>query len=216
MKPLLFALLSSLALTTSLTAQSPPPPPPAPPAPAVSATVSPTTSPESETEQAIRRKHKKHFNFTIGDHDLTGGDSADGKHRGDGGDIPEMVVPIVAVVFLSIFGAPVLIVAVILYFGFSRNRMMHRTVRMINRPCAVCCANLLELISLFRTISPRKLFCAPTNTFAVFAAKPNFPPGFTGSPTIAFAKMRAVGRNWSGSTKPNGKASSIRRRSIPV
>ena len=42
-----------------------------------------------------------------------------------------MVVPLVAVVFLTIFGAPVLIVAVIMYFGFSRNRMMHKTVRMM-------------------------------------------------------------------------------------
>jgi len=32
---------------------------------------------------------------------------------------------------MSIFGAPVLIVAVIMYFGFSRNRMMHRTIRMM-------------------------------------------------------------------------------------
>ena len=32
---------------------------------------------------------------------------------------------------MTVFGAPVLIVAVILYFGFSRNRMMHRTIRMM-------------------------------------------------------------------------------------
>jgi hypothetical protein len=31
----------------------------------------------------------------------------------------------------SVFGAPVLIVAVIMYFGFSKNRMMHRTIRMM-------------------------------------------------------------------------------------
>jgi hypothetical protein len=42
-----------------------------------------------------------------------------------------MVLPIVAIVFLTIFATPVLIVAVILYFGFSKNRMMHRTVRMM-------------------------------------------------------------------------------------
>ena len=32
---------------------------------------------------------------------------------------------------MSIFGAPVLIVAVILYFGFSKSRMQHRTIRML-------------------------------------------------------------------------------------
>jgi len=42
-----------------------------------------------------------------------------------------MVVPLVAIVFLTIFGAPVLIVAVILYFGFSKSRMTHRTIRMM-------------------------------------------------------------------------------------
>ena len=43
----------------------------------------------------------------------------------------KMAVPIVAIVFMSIFGAPVLIVAVILYFGFSKSRMQHRTIRML-------------------------------------------------------------------------------------
>ena len=42
-----------------------------------------------------------------------------------------MVIPIVAIVFLTIFGAPVLIVGLILYFSFSRQRALHRTVRMM-------------------------------------------------------------------------------------
>ena len=42
-----------------------------------------------------------------------------------------MVIPIVGIVFLTIFGAPVLIVALILYFSFSRQRALHRTVRMM-------------------------------------------------------------------------------------
>jgi hypothetical protein len=42
-----------------------------------------------------------------------------------------MAIPIVGIVFMSIFGAPVLIVAVILYFGFSKTRMQHRTIRML-------------------------------------------------------------------------------------
>jgi Flp pilus assembly protein TadB len=135
MKSILFVLLSALALATSLTAQ-PPGPSPSATAPAAAAIVSPTTSPESETEQAIRKKHKKHFNLTIGDHDKTADhdksdDSVSSKHRDWDDDIPPMIVPLVGVVFLTIFGAPVLIVAVIMYFGFSKNRMMHRTVRMM-------------------------------------------------------------------------------------
>ena len=100
--------------------------------PATSVTSSPsvTASPESDVEKSIRKKHKKHFNISIGDHDLTGEDAEEKSSGGDHGDhdIPALVVPIVAVVFLSIFGAPVLIVAVILYFGFSKSRMQHRTV----------------------------------------------------------------------------------------
>ena len=74
------------------------------------------------------KKHKKGFHFTIGDSD------EDTDHSGishSPEDIPEMVVPIVAVVMMSVFGAPVLVVGLIMYFGFSRNRMMHKTIRMM-------------------------------------------------------------------------------------
>ena len=42
-----------------------------------------------------------------------------------------IVVPIVAITLLTVFGAPVLIVGLILYFSFSRSRALHRTVRMM-------------------------------------------------------------------------------------
>ena len=42
-----------------------------------------------------------------------------------------MVIPLVGIVFLTIFGAPVLIVGLILYFSFSRQRALHKTVRMM-------------------------------------------------------------------------------------
>jgi hypothetical protein len=125
-----------LALTVHLAAQSPTAAPqaPAPASPTSGAVVSPTVSaapsgsPETDLARSIAKRHKKHFNFTIGDQD------SDAEAKGDGGsndDIPWLVIPIVTVVFLTIFGAPVLIVAVIMYFGFSKNRMMHRTVRMM-------------------------------------------------------------------------------------
>jgi hypothetical protein len=135
MKMLSIILGCSLALTVELLAQSPAasPQPPAPtsPPPGVvispTVTASPSASPESDLERSIAKKHKRHFNFTIGDQDSDTELKGDGSHD----DIPWLVVPIVAVVFLTIFGAPVLIVAVILYFGFSRNRMMHKTIRMM-------------------------------------------------------------------------------------
>jgi hypothetical protein len=46
-------------------------------------------------------------------------------------DIPDFVIPIVAITMFTIFGAPVLIVAFIMYFGFSKSRMQHRTIRML-------------------------------------------------------------------------------------
>jgi len=48
-----------------------------------------------------------------------------------GDEIPSRVIPIVVVTMLTVFGAPVLIVAVIMYFGFSKTRALHRTVRMM-------------------------------------------------------------------------------------
>ena len=98
--------------------------------PAATAAISATSTPASKIEQSIRKKQKKHFGFTIGDHD-TDLDKLDRLDHEKSGDIPEFVIPIVAIVFLTIFGAPVLIVGLILYFSFSRQRALHRTVRMM-------------------------------------------------------------------------------------
>jgi len=115
-----------MALATGLFAQAPTASPttsvPVASVPVATPTVSPASTPESEIERSIRKKQKKHFNFTIDDHDT---DFEKSK------DIPAMVIPLVGIVFLTIFGAPVLIVAVIMYFGFSKNRMMHRTIRLM-------------------------------------------------------------------------------------
>jgi len=126
MKTLFVISICSVALGADIFAQTPGSSP-VTAAPAATVTASPTSTPESDIEQSITKKHKRHFNFTIGDKDL------DAHHgdKGSDGDIPKEVIPLVGIVFLTIFGAPVLIVAVIMYFGFSKNRMMHRTVRMI-------------------------------------------------------------------------------------
>ena len=110
MKTFLIVCICSLGLSAGLLAQSPSPAT-GPSAPAVTATTSPASSPESDLERSIRKHQKKHFNFTIGDDDSTNGDSESKSHHG-GDDIPKMVLPIVAVSMLTIFGAPVLIVAV--------------------------------------------------------------------------------------------------------
>jgi hypothetical protein len=98
--------------------------------PAATAAISPTSTPQSKIEQSIRKKQKKHFGFTINDHD-TDLDKLDRLDHAKSGDIPEFVIPIVAITMLTVFGAPVLIVGLILYFSFSRSRALHRTVRMM-------------------------------------------------------------------------------------
>jgi hypothetical protein len=95
--------------------------------PATSASPSPAA--QSDWQQKMEKKHKKHINFTIDGND--GEESGHISHSSDGEDIPAMVVPIVLISVLGVFGAPVLVVGLIMYFGFSRNRMMHKTIRMM-------------------------------------------------------------------------------------
>ena len=86
----------------------------------------------------------------------------------------------------------------------------------INPACVVYYANLPGPTSLSQTTSLNKPFCAPTRTSAVFAAKRAFPHGFTGSPTIVFEKMHAVGRNLWESMRNISKRNTILRWQILV
>ncbi|HEX4665554.1 MAG TPA: DUF6249 domain-containing protein [Chthoniobacterales bacterium] len=88
-------------------------------APAVAPSASPDT--EEDFDRAIERKIRKHFTV-----DFDGGHSG---HNSD--DVPWIALPIVLIVFLTIFGLPVAIVGTILYFSFSKSRAMHKTVRMM-------------------------------------------------------------------------------------
>ena len=122
--------MCSIVLALTALAQPPPPSPPAPPAaPSASATAAVSVSPGSNLADKLHQKldkklHRKH-GITI-----NGADDTDvGEIKSD--DIPEFVIPIVAITMLTIFGAPVLIVALIMYFGFSKNRALHRTVRIM-------------------------------------------------------------------------------------
>jgi hypothetical protein len=130
MKTLALCICSTVLAVTAMGQPAQPPPPPGP-SPAVSASATTSVSPAQDLadkiHQRIEKKLKGHHGIVIdggkGDEDV------DLKDMGDLGE--RLAVPIVAIVFLTIFGAPVMIVAVIMYFGFSRNRMMHRTIRMM-------------------------------------------------------------------------------------
>jgi Domain of unknown function (DUF6249) len=116
-----------IALAVSAVAQPSPPAPPSAPSPVASASADASVSPSSladKLHQKLDKKLKGHHGITID------GDDVDlNKIKAD--DIPDVVVPIVVVTMMTIFGAPVLIVAFIMYFGFSKSRMQHRTIRML-------------------------------------------------------------------------------------
>ena len=92
----------------------------------------------SETSSLADRIHKK-INAKVGKkrggvHIQVDGDDDEGVNdhtTRSREDIPEMVIPLVGMIMLILFGAPVLAMALLLYFGFSKTRMMHRTVRMM-------------------------------------------------------------------------------------
>jgi hypothetical protein len=84
-------------------------------------TVSPARNATSDDLQSrIEKKVRKHLNV-----------STDNDAFEHGSDVPWIAIPIVTIVFLTIFGTPILIVAVILYFSFSKTRALHRTVRLM-------------------------------------------------------------------------------------
>jgi len=140
-----------LALALNAPAQTPTPPPDATAAPTLSATpgtfatppvaavsttplatvtvapsataaptIAPSASPDTEEDfdKAIEKKIRQKFKISVDGHDVEQ-------------DVPWIAIPIVLIVFLTIFGLPVAVVGIILYFSFSKSRAMHKTVRMM-------------------------------------------------------------------------------------
>jgi hypothetical protein len=95
------------------------------------ATVSATPDREESIESEVARKLKRKFGITI---DTTHGTTHVSRHHSDDssdesdlGDL--MAIPIVAIVFTTLFGAPVMVVAAIMFFSYLKSRSLHRTVR---------------------------------------------------------------------------------------
>jgi hypothetical protein len=151
MKITLVTCLCSAALAVTLFAQDPPaspagntPPdastpvqaaPAAPATPAVAPTAAtPRTSPRGDDlESRIERKAKRGVSITFGDDDEKEGDrDRDDVHvnsKSDDGAL--MAIPIVGIIFSTLFGAPVLVVGLIMFFSYWKARSLHRTVRMM-------------------------------------------------------------------------------------
>ena len=96
-----------------------------------SATVSATSDLEESIESEVARKLKRKFGITIdssrGTTHLSRHHSDDSSDDGDLGGI--IAIPIIAIIFSTLFGAPVLVVAAIMFFSYLKSRSLHRTVR---------------------------------------------------------------------------------------
>ncbi len=140
MKKLILLCICSTALTISVFAQDPTaspvasPAPAATTAPAATAAAASTIASPSDLADRIHQKLEKKFRGKHGQHGIIiGGDHDDvdldnGKSHED---IPAMVIPLVGIVFLTIFGAPVLIVMAIGLFALLLSRSRQRTIRMM-------------------------------------------------------------------------------------
>jgi len=138
MKKLILLCICLVALAISLPGQTPTTSPIASPSvataettttTATTATPTPTTSASpsdlaDRIHQKLEKKLRSKHGFTI--------DTGDKDNDADLRKMREFVaIPIVAIVFLSIFGAPVLIVIMIGIFALLGSRMRQRTIRMM-------------------------------------------------------------------------------------
>lgn len=142
MKTSLLTCLFSIALALNVFGQYPTPPP----SPSASATavasasaganlspsVAPTVTPydDDSIEADVARKLKRKFGITV---TSPSGITVDKRHRNhDDFDIDDgalMAIPIIGIIFTTLFGAPVLVVAAIMFFSYLKSRSLHRTVR---------------------------------------------------------------------------------------
>ena len=141
MNKLILLLICSIALAGSLFAQAPTESPIASPTAATSAastatptfttTAAPSPTASSDLSDLADKIHRKLEKKLGGKHGIV----IDTGDKDEDADLEHMrdfiAIPIVAIVFLSIFGAPVLIVLVIGMFALIGNRMRQRTIRMM-------------------------------------------------------------------------------------
>jgi len=98
---------------------------------ASTATPAPKATAGSASSDIADRIHRKLEKKLGGKHGIIiDTDDEKGDHKG-GSDIPAEIIPLVGIVFLSIFGAPVLIVILIGLFALLVSRSRQRTIRML-------------------------------------------------------------------------------------
>ena len=137
MKKLILLCICSVALPITLFGQTPTTSPVAsPPAGAATAaiavaTATPTATASTSPSDLADKIHQKLEKKLRGKHGII----IDGGGKDEDADLQKMrdfvAIPIVAIVFLSIFGAPVLIVIMVGIFALLGSRMRQRTIRMM-------------------------------------------------------------------------------------
>lgn len=137
MKTTFLTCLFSIALAVGSLAQTPTPtiapatptPAPATPTPTIASSspaVAASSNDDDDLDRAIKKKVRHHLGVTVGGHAHKDIDFGDGDDAG-----ALMAIPIVGIIFTTLFGAPVLVVAAIMFFSYLKSRSLHRTVRMM-------------------------------------------------------------------------------------
>ena len=147
MKTTFLTCLCSIALALSVFGQTPTPALAPPTQPTLSATsvasspavaaapaiASATPDGEESIEAEVARKLKRKLGIDI---DLGHKTTHISRHRTDDGSDGDdmgalMAIPIVGIIFTTLFGAPVMVVAAVMFFSYLKSRSLHRTVRMM-------------------------------------------------------------------------------------
>lgn len=139
MKTTILTCLCSIALVWMAFGQSSPTPAPSPATSgtavasasagaSISPAVSATPEDEDSIEKSVKRKTSRKFSLS----------SPSGitvtRHHHDNEDFNVedgalMAIPIIGIIFSTLFGAPVLVVGAIMFFSYLKSRSLHRTVR---------------------------------------------------------------------------------------
>lgn len=145
MKTRLLIYFCSIALAAAVFGQTPAPSSTSSASPSPSATtpmpaatpgiggassVSPAPTADDDIARLVKRKLGRHHHMGVtvnGKKDIDLGDLGDM----DSGEAGGIAVAIIGVIFTTLFGAPVLIVAAVMFFSYLKSRSLHRTVRMM-------------------------------------------------------------------------------------
>jgi Domain of unknown function (DUF6249) len=139
MKTTILTCLCSIALVWTAFGQLSPTPAPSPAASgtaiasasagaSISPAVSATPDDEDSIEKSVKRKTSRKFSITS----PSGITVTRRHHDNDDFNVEDgalMAIPIIGIIFSTLFGAPVLVVGAIMFFSYLKSRSLHRTVR---------------------------------------------------------------------------------------